>query len=167
MGDEEWKDEKQNTRKFSKEEDRKLKRLVSAHGCNAWKKIALLMPSRSPRQCRERWNYYLNPKTSNTNWTAMEDTLLMEKFMEIGTQWSLMAKFFPSKNSVNLKNRYHKLTRQRSKIPIKPSDTTDEIHTGSENCDDGMYARVIIIEFPIPISLLPISIGKMVIESKQ
>jgi hypothetical protein len=43
---------------FSQEEDEKLKELYTRFGKN-WSRIAVQMPGRTPRACRDRWQFYL------------------------------------------------------------------------------------------------------------
>lgn len=92
--------------KFSIDEDNLLRRLVEEHGTTNWRFIADNMPGRSARQCRDRWKNYLMPGIKNTPWTPDEDQLLEEKFAVLGPQWSRIAKFFPNRTDINVKNRW-------------------------------------------------------------
>ncbi len=47
--------------KFTPEEDARLQELVAQFGSDNWTVIAQNMDGRTPRQCRERWTYYLTP----------------------------------------------------------------------------------------------------------
>ena len=96
--------------KFTPEEDERLTLIVKQFGESNWKMIAEQMGTRNCRQCRERWKNYLSPNVCKDPWTPQEDTLLQEKYKEYGSQWSLIAKFFPSRTDVNLKNRWVVLT---------------------------------------------------------
>ncbi|EAY21746.1 Myb-like DNA-binding domain containing protein [Trichomonas vaginalis G3] len=97
---------KSTRQKFTAEEDARLIELVRIHGNKAWKKIASIMKTRTTRQCRERYINYLSPSVTNGPWSAQEDSLLIEKVQEMGPKWSKIAKFFPSRSDVNIKNRY-------------------------------------------------------------
>ena len=46
---------------WSLHEDVTLLHLVGSGGREDWSRIAALLPSRSARECRERWHYYLTP----------------------------------------------------------------------------------------------------------
>jgi hypothetical protein len=48
-------------RKFTAEEDHFLGELVQEHGTEAWTFVARFMGTRTPRQCRDRYDNYLNP----------------------------------------------------------------------------------------------------------
>jgi hypothetical protein len=96
--------------KFSPEEDARLTEVVGRCGESNWKSIASQLGGRNFRQCRERWKNYLAPNLSKEAWTQSEDELLVAKYEELGSRWSVIAKFFPSRTDVNCKNRWVALT---------------------------------------------------------
>ena len=96
---------------FCPEEDSRLIKLIEQHGVGNWHFIAEMMPGRNVRQVKERWMNYLSPDVENSPWTSEEDALLQEKYTEIGSKWRLLAKFFPHRTDVNVKNRWRLLQR--------------------------------------------------------
>ena len=107
--------------KFTVEEDIFLRSLVAQFGENNWQQIARNMPKRNPRQCKERWMNYLSPMVRNTPWTPEEDELLKRKVAELGQKWVRIAKFFPMRTDINIKNRYLVLMRRsRKEAPREP-----------------------------------------------
>lgn len=94
-------------KKFSEDEDRKLKELVNRYGTRKWDIIAQHMPDRTGRQCRDRYRNYLIPGFFNGQWTAEEDKLLLIKHKEVGHQWAKMAPYFPGRSANALKNRWN------------------------------------------------------------
>lgn len=94
-------------KKFSFEEDEKLKYLVKKHGSRKWDIIAREIPGRTGRQCRDRYMNYLVPGFFNGQWSKKEDELLLEKYVEFGSQWSKITKFFPGRSANSLKNRWN------------------------------------------------------------
>lgn len=90
---------------FTLDEDKHLLELVEEFGQD-WRKIAKSMTNRSTRQCRERYRNYLAPDIKNGPWTNEEDHLLEHKVMELGQRWSMIAKFFPTRSDINIKNRW-------------------------------------------------------------
>ena len=108
-------------RKFTNEEDEKLKNLVSTYGAGDWRNIAAHMDNRNARQCRERWKHYLSPSVSNGPWTESEDELLREKYNELGSQWSRIAKFFPTRTDITVKNRWISMTGRAKRAILKQS----------------------------------------------
>ncbi|KAH0794974.1 Myb-like DNA-binding domain containing protein [Histomonas meleagridis] len=131
-------------RKFSHEEDEKLKSFVDTYGENDWRNIASRMENRNARQCRERWKHYLSPNVSTGPWTNAEDTLLFEKYSEFGPQWARIAKFFTNRTDINVKNRWIslngksrkqvKLEQERSNAqqPVQSLETPQPIPTQPE-----------------------------------
>lgn len=146
---------KHSKRKFSPEEDEKLTFIVSQYGESNWKRIAEQMGTRNCRQCRERWKNYLSPKVCKEPWTHAEDQLLQEKYKELGSQWSVIAKYFPSRTDVNIKNRWVVLTnhtvqekrvrRKGHQMPTHASDLGAPISSEAQNTD---LIRKSIVDLP-------------------
>jgi hypothetical protein len=101
--------------KFSPDEDDKLRHLVCTYGEKNWHAIAAEMQNRCPRQCKERWTKRLCPRIIQTPWTLQDDQLLEEKVGELGPRWKEIAKCFPGRTDVSLKNRYSILKRRWNK----------------------------------------------------
>lgn len=110
--------------KFSPEEDQRLLQLVMQNGAKDWIKISTLMETRNPRQCRERWNNYLNPALRTDPFTPEEDILLDQKYAEYGPRWNKISKFFHNRSDNSLRNRWMMIARHRAKSqksPISPA----------------------------------------------
>jgi hypothetical protein len=101
--------------KFTQEDDDRLCQLVDALGPVDWNAIADQMGGRNPRQCRERWINYLSPGLNTAAWTAAEDALLMQKYLDFGGKWVQIAKCFPNRTDCMVKNRFNKLQRRGRK----------------------------------------------------
>lgn len=102
--------------KFTKEEDESLKQVIEMLKTDDWKEVAKYMPGRNSRQCRERWNNYVNPKLEPRKWTPEEDKMLLQKVDEYGNKWHSIATFFDGRATNNIKNRYMTLQRKANKI---------------------------------------------------
>lgn len=100
-------DLKMRKKKFTKEEDERLKFLVGKLGSKKWEEISNYMPGRSGRQCRDRYQNYLTPEFFNGQWTQQEDELLFSLFQEHGSKWSKMTCFFKRRSANALKNRWN------------------------------------------------------------
>ena len=96
-------------RKFTQEEDDKIRYLVEEKGMTNWSEIAELVQNRTTKQCRDRYNNYLSPGITNKPWTNEEDDLLREKVREMGNKWTEIALFFNGRGPNNIKNRWHKV----------------------------------------------------------
>lgn len=98
-------------RMFTPEEDEILRKSVAVKGMKTWNEIAKQLPERTARQCRDRYFNYLSPRIVQTPWDRQEDELLVKKVSEIGTHWSMIANFFPTRSDNNLKNRWHSVIK--------------------------------------------------------
>ena len=113
--------------KFTEQEDIQLNNLVRQFGKN-WNLISKLMVTRNPRQCRERWNNYINPELSNLPWTIEEDLLLAKIYAQTGPHWSKIGKYFPRRSDNSIRNRWHAL--------LKRSERRNSNATSSCSSDD-------------------------------
>lgn len=114
--------------KFSTEEDELLKHLVQQYGEDNWNSIANMMNNRNPRQCRERYQYYLSPKLNRGEWSSSEDALLCQKVEEFGNKWVKISKFFPDRTDAMVKNRYQVLLRRSNKQQRKMQKYPQQIN---------------------------------------
>lgn len=104
--------------KWNKQDDLMLCYYVSlSHNTPNWKLISKNFKNRNPRQCQERWEYYLSPDVNNGPWTAEEDALLYQKYAEYGSQWKVISSFFKGRTNTNVKNRFLYLERKKSAPP--------------------------------------------------
>jgi hypothetical protein len=109
-------EKKISRRKFSPDEDDMLRGLVNQLGKSDWSLIAQHLPTRSPRQCRDRWKHYLSPEVLTGNWTEADDQLLMAKVQELGQKWSIIAQLLPGRTDIGVKNRYISLCGRGNKV---------------------------------------------------
>ncbi|OHT14396.1 r2r3-MYB transcription factor [Tritrichomonas foetus] len=105
--------------KFTENEDIKLVQLVTKYGDNNWVLIAEKLNGRSPRQCRDRYVYYLDPSIKKGEWTKEEERILLEKYYLLGSSWKLIANFLPGRTEIDLKNRFLKINRAIKKSERK------------------------------------------------
>ncbi|OHS96002.1 Myb-like DNA-binding domain containing protein [Tritrichomonas foetus] len=120
--------------KWTPQEDLELIELVKRFGDDNWRYLAKSMNGRNSRQCRERWQYYLNPNLKKDEWTEDEDNLILSKFIELGPRWMQIAKFFEHRTDAMIKNRYHVLQRIMKKE--KEIHNNDVISQKKEDTED-------------------------------
>ncbi|KAK6162379.1 hypothetical protein DH2020_002220 [Rehmannia glutinosa] len=80
-------------------EDDLLIKLVGKQPTKNWAEIALQLPGRMGKQCRERWNNHLKPEINKDPWTKEEETILINAHSEYGNKWSEIAKILPGRLS--------------------------------------------------------------------
>lgn len=108
-------------RMFSEEEDMIIRLKVQEYGTKRWKDVVKFLPFRTPRQVRERWNNYLDPKVVNKNWTESEDELLKHLFSVYGSKWAFIATHFEGRTYINVKNRMALLRRKEARNVTSPT----------------------------------------------
>lgn len=117
--------------KFSVSEDHRLGELVARYGDKCWGFISKKMRNKTAKQCRERYQNYVNPRLAHGEWTDEEDIDLISKYNEIGPKWTLLATLFNGRSVNNIRNRWLKLKRSK-KYPIS-TFPDDKIVKGSED----------------------------------
>jgi hypothetical protein len=98
--------------KFTPREDSLLREIISLGRCRDWSEVARDLPGRNARQCRERWNNYVNPNLTSMPWTSEEEALLIRKHSELGSQWQVMVRWFPNRSKNQIKNHWLALERR-------------------------------------------------------
>ncbi|KAK8860275.1 hypothetical protein M9Y10_011940 [Tritrichomonas musculus] len=92
---------------FTPQEDEIIINFVKEHGPQNWPLIKEVLPSRCPKQCRERWYNHLNPNVSKKEWTPEEDNFIFNAVMRYGPKWSNIAKHIPGRTDNSIKNRFN------------------------------------------------------------
>ena len=77
---------------WTKEEDETVIRLVGLYGPKDWVVMALDLPGRNGKQCRDRWHQQLDPNIKRDTWTEEEDRVLTEAVRELGSRWTEISK---------------------------------------------------------------------------
>lgn len=110
---------------FSKEEDELLLNLVQFYGIqnkNIWAIIASHMKGRNVRQCRERYQLFLNQNVKKgEKWTCDEDRIILEKYSTLGPHWKKYEQFLAGRTSYSIKNRFKSLMKPKKIIKNIPS----------------------------------------------
>ena len=112
-------------KKFTREEDNKLRKYVNEVGEDKWEEIANLMGNRNARQCHDRWKYYLSPKVNNEPFTKEEDELLIKLVSKYGGMWVQISKKFKNRSDIQMKNRWNILKKQFNLMSPSYSFQTD------------------------------------------
>ena len=129
---------KRKRKTFTPFEDMMLMKAVQTYGIYQWENVALMVPCRNARQCRDRWCNFLDPSLNHNSWTEEEDTKLWQLFLKFGNKWVRIAKQFPNRTDGMIKNRWKVLNRQ-----IKKGKTIEQsISYDISDFDDSFYFSV-------------------------
>jgi hypothetical protein len=107
--------------KFWPREDDRLRCLVAQFGTSSWERIASEMPSRTARQCPERWKHYLSTSRPMSDWSPDEDKLLCTKMLQLGPRWTQIAQSFLGRSDVQVKARWMHKFAGSSDLHIRPA----------------------------------------------
>ena len=99
--------------RFSPEEDRIILNHAKFGEDIDWINISKLLKNKTPRQCKDRWNNYINPNLSIEEWKPEDDDLLLEKYIEYGPRWKAFSLLFKNRSINNIRNRCMKLLKNQ------------------------------------------------------
>ncbi len=105
--------------KFTELEDMMLLELVKLNGARIWSRIAEKLGTKTGRQCRDRYNNYLNPCFSQNEWSNDEDSRLESLYEVHGPRWSMISRQFEDRSVSSVRNRWCLLERHKSSTKTK------------------------------------------------
>lgn len=113
---------------FKPDEDQKLLWLVKQFGTRDWGSLSKPMETSNSRQCRDRYNNYINRNLNFRNWTREEDALTPELVKSHGHHWSVISRSFGDRSGVTVRNRYFQI----AKVIPQPTHVVDQGKYGHE-----------------------------------
>jgi hypothetical protein len=108
-------------KRFSEAEDQLLRDIVRSGEELNWSEIAIQLPGRTARQCRDRFKNYLSDDVTFQAWSPSEDEYVMDQYRMIGPRWSMISAHLAGRCAVHVKNRWYKHLSRR--WPMLPSET--------------------------------------------
>ena len=123
-------------KRFSPQEDMLIKNLALNKELS-WDDIAKRLPGRTGRQCRDRYNNYLNKLVIHKEWSPEEDKIIIQKYKELGPRWAQISNFLEGRSGNNVKNRWYKYIIKRENnittTATMPRRKKSEINSSSSN----------------------------------
>ena len=103
--------------RWTSEEDNVLRTTINSAIGGAekvnWGDVAVKIPGRSAKQCRERWCHHLDPSVRKGDWTAEEDAKVMELQAQLGNSWAQISKALEGRTENAVKIRWKSVSRRR------------------------------------------------------
>lgn len=93
---------------WSNVEDEVLKAAISKYGLNQWARCASLLAKKTAKQCKARWNEWLDPGIKKTEWSREDDEKLLTMAKLLPTQWRTIAPIV-GRTATQCLERYQKL----------------------------------------------------------
>lgn len=84
----------------------------NGQGAEGWRKTTELFPTRTMKQCRDRYITHLTQNVDRGPWGPQEEKILFQLQAHIGNSWTDIAKYLPGRSEASVKNRFYSALRR-------------------------------------------------------
>jgi len=116
---------------WSQAEDLYLCQLVHSQGALNWVRIAQMIGTRSPKQCRERYHQNLKPSLNHAPISAEEGALIERMVGEMGKRWADIARSLHGRSDNAVKNWWNGSMNRRRRIGTRQRHNSQEHNNNS------------------------------------
>ncbi|KAJ0113921.1 hypothetical protein J7T55_010165 [Diaporthe amygdali] len=116
-------------------EDEVLKAAVSKYGLNQWARVSSLLARKTPKQCKARWQEWLDPSIKKVEFTKEEDEKLLHLAKLMPTQWRTIAPLV-GRTANQCIERYQKLLDEAEQREASELSLTGGDETSAPTADD-------------------------------
>ncbi|KCV69015.1 hypothetical protein H696_04435 [Fonticula alba] len=106
-------------------EDEILKAAVMKYGLSQWARISSLLSRKTPKQCKARWENWLDPNIKKTEWSTEEEERLVHLATLMPCQWNTIAKQLNGRTADQCLEHYKSL--QLAAVKEQDSDAVEEV----------------------------------------
>ena len=106
---------------FTEEDNQQLSKFVEIYGDSNWSFIASLMKKWNRKQLRDHYINFIKGKSTASNFTKAEDTIIIQYVKKFGNKWKDIADKLHGRTPIAIKNRYYKCLMKRSNVIRKLS----------------------------------------------
>ena len=122
-------------------EDTALLNLVNTHGAHNWVKIAQLLQTRTPKQCRERFHQNLKPSLNHSPITPEEGEIIERFVQEMGKRWAEIARRLPGRSDNSVKNWWNGGMNRRRRLVVRREGPGEGVQDFNETIQPLSFAR--------------------------
>lgn len=131
---------------WSEAEDQLLLAMATKETNVDWAEVANAMrsveprrgPTKTAKQCRERWHNRVNPIIKQEPWTAEEEDRFFDLHQKYGAKWSEIATELTGRTDNTIKNYFYCRLRKIARR-IKKGMISDDMKTSAKEVDHTIY----------------------------
>mmetsp|Transcript_21819 Transcript_21819/g.32105 ORF Transcript_21819/g.32105 Transcript_21819/m.32105 type:complete len:913 (+) Transcript_21819:138-2876(+) len=118
-------------------EDEILKAAVMKYGKQQWARVASLLNRKSAKQCKARWNEWLDPSVRKVEWSRAEEEKLLHLAKLMPAQWRTIGPLV-GRTATQCQEHYERLLDEAAAAAAAPS--TDGAAAGSDTASAAAMA---------------------------